>query len=170
MENIKQKFARITTMIFDIDGVLTDNKVFFMPDGFPIRNMNNKDGYAIQLAAKKKYRLAIISGSNAEPVRDALIRLGVSDVFLKQHDKLSCYKDYIYSNGITDEEVLYMGDDLPDFEVMSRVGAAVCPNDAAPEILALCQYISPKKGGEGCVRDVIEQVMRARGDWEIAHW
>lgn len=168
--NFKTKLKDITTLMFDIDGVMTDGKVYFFSDGTPIRNLNNKDGYAIQLAAKKGYQVVVITGGSSEIVREALLRLGVHYVFLKQHDKLSCYKDFIAEHSLKDEEVLYMGDDLPDHEVMQRVGIACCPNDAATEIKELSIYISDKKGGEGCVRDVIEQVMRARGNWEIAHW
>jgi 3-deoxy-D-manno-octulosonate 8-phosphate phosphatase (KDO 8-P phosphatase) len=169
-ENFKSKLKKINTLMFDVDGVLTDGKVYFFENGLPIRNLNNKDGFAIHLAKKKGYKIVIITGGSSEIIKDALIRLGVDDVFLKQHDKLTCYKDYIAENDIKDENVLYMGDDLPDYEVMQRVGVAVCPNDAATEIKDLSIYISDKKGGEGCARDVIEQVMRVRGDWEISHW
>ena len=169
-ENFKSKLKHISTLMFDIDGVMTDGKVYFFHDGMPIRNLNNKDGYAIQLAKKKGYRLVVISGGSSEIIQDALYRLGFEHVFLKQHDKLTCYKDFIAEHAIEDKAVLYMGDDLPDYEVMQRVGVAACPNDAATEIKELSIYISDKKGGEGCVRDIIEQVMRVRGDWEIAHW
>ncbi len=169
-ENFKGKLKHITTLMFDIDGVMTDGKVYFFHDGTPVRNLNNKDGYAIHLAAKKGYKLVVISGGSSEIIKEALNRLGIEHVFLKQHDKLTCYKDFIAEHTIEDKTVLYMGDDLPDYEVMQRVGVAACPNDAATEIKELAIYVSDKKGGEGCVRDVIEQVMRARGDWEIAHW
>ena len=169
-ENIKTRLKHITTLMFDIDGVMTDGKVYFLPDGTPTRSLNNKDSYAIQLAAKKKYRLVVISGGSSEIVKTALLRLGITHVFLKQHDKLSCYKDFISEHALQDENILYMGDDLPDYEVMSRVGIACCPADAATEIKDISIYISDKKGGEGCVRDIIEQVLRVRGDWEIAHW
>jgi 3-deoxy-D-manno-octulosonate 8-phosphate phosphatase (KDO 8-P phosphatase) len=169
-ENFKSKLKDITTLMFDIDGVMTDGKVFFLPDGTPVRNLNNKDGFALHVANKKGYKLVVITGGSSEITRDALLRLGVEHVFLKQIDKLSCYKDFIAEHEINDRNVLYMGDDLPDYEVMQRVGIAACPNDAAPEIKDLSIYISDKKGGEGCVRDVIEQVMRVRGDWEISHW
>src|ERR1700758_4487345 len=164
-ENFKSRLKNITTLMFDVDGVMTDGKVYFFHDGTPIRNLNNKDAFAIQLAKKKRYNLVVITGGSSEIIKDALNRLGIEHVFLKQHDKLSCYKDFINEHNIEDKNILYMGDDLPDYEVMQRVGVAVCPNDAATEIKDLSIYISDKKGGDGCVRDIIEQVMRVRGDW-----
>ena len=169
-DNFKQKLKHINTLMFDVDGVLTDGKVYFFHDGTPVRNLNNKDSFAFHLAKKKGYRLVIITGGSSEVTKDALLRIGVDHVFLKQHDKLSCYKDYIAEHNIKDENVLYMGDDLPDWEVMQRVGVAVCPSDSAQEIKDICLYISDKKGGEGCARDVIEQVLRVRGDWGFSHW
>ncbi len=170
MNNFKQRLAKVSTIMLDIDGVLTDGKVMVTERGELLRNLSSKDGYALQLAVKKGYRIVIISGGNNEAVKVALSRSGITDVFIRQHDKLSCYKDYIHEHSLSDEEVIYMGDDLPDWEVMSRVGVPVCPNDAATEIKDICIYISDKKGGEGCVRDIIEQVMRVQGKWEIAHW
>lgn len=170
MQNFKEKLTKITTLIFDIDGVFTDNKVLVMENGEVVRNVHSKDGYAIQLAVKKGYRLVIISGGNNVPVKNLLAKAGIQHLFINQHDKLQCYKDFIYENNLNDEEILYMGDDLPDYEVMSRVGVAACPNDSATEIKAISIYISPKNGGEGCVRDIIEQVMRVQGTWAIANW
>jgi len=170
MENFKQKLTRIKTILLDIDGVLTNGQVFLMENGEFVRNMNSKDGYALQLAVKKGYRIAIISGGNSQPVKKALENLGISDVFLSQHDKLQCYKDYINELDLKEEGILYMGDDLPDYEVMQRVGIATCPFNAANEIKGICMYISNRNGGEGCVRDIIEQVMRSQGTWEIAGW
>jgi 3-deoxy-D-manno-octulosonate 8-phosphate phosphatase (KDO 8-P phosphatase) len=170
MLNFKQRLNKITTLMFDIDGVMTDGKVLVMESGEMIRNMNSKDGYALHLAVVKGYRVAVISGGNNVAVQTALARTGITDVFIKQHDKIACYLNYLKRHNISDEEVLYMGDDLPDHEVMSRVGVAVCPNDAATEIKDVCQYISNKSGGEGCVRDVIEQVLRVQGNWEIVKW
>jgi len=169
-ENFKTKLKNITTLIFDIDGVMTDGKVYFMPDGTPLRSLNSKDSYALQLAAKKGYRLVVISGGNSEAVKNALHNLGIENVFLKQHDKLNCYKDFIVEHGLDEKTILYMGDDLPDYEVMQRVAVATCPADAAVEIKNSCIYISHHKGGEGCVRDIVEQVLRVQGNWEIVHW
>lgn len=170
MENFKQKLTKITTFIFDVDGVLTDGKVFVFENGDVVRNMNSKDGYAIHLAVKKNYRIVIISGGNNIAIKNMLLKVGVKDIFINQHDKLQCYKDFIAENQLLEEEILFMGDDLPDWEVMSRVGVAVCPNDAATEIKALSLYISNNKGGEGCVRDIIEQVLRVQNTWEITNW
>lgn len=156
--------------MFDVDGVMTDGKVLVMESGEMVRNMNSKDGYALHLAITKGYRIVVITGGNNGAVQKALERTGVKDVFIRQHDKLACYTEYMATNNLKDEEVLYMGDDLPDHEVMSRVGVAVCPKDAAVEIKNICQYISAKNGGEGCVRDVIEQVLRVQGNWEIVKW
>lgn len=170
MENFKQKLTKIKTLMFDIDGVMTDGKVLVMENGEVIRNLNSKDGYAIQLAIKKGYQIVVISGGRNQAVKTVLERAGVQHVYISQHDKLACYKDHLYTYNLQEEEIMYMGDDLPDHEVMSRVGIACCPADAAPEIKDICIYISNRKGGEGCVRDIIEQVMRSQGTWEIAHW
>ena len=170
MENFKQKLTRIKTLLFDVDGVLTNGQVFLMENGEFVRNMNSKDGFALQLAVKKGYRVAIITGGNSQVVKKALHALGIADVFLSQHDKLQCYKDYINEHSLNEEEILYMGDDLPDYEVMQRVGIASCPNNSAHEIKEISIYISNRNGGEGCARDIIEQVMRSQGKWEIAGW
>ena len=156
--------------MFDVDGVFTDGKVLVMENGEVVLNVFSKDGYAIHLAVQKKYKLVIISGGNNVAIKNLLSRSGIEHIFINQHDKLQCYKDFIYEHNINDEQVMYMGDDLPDYEIMSRVGVAACPNDSAPEIKSICSYISPKNGGEGCVRDIIEQVMRVQGQWEIANW
>jgi 3-deoxy-D-manno-octulosonate 8-phosphate phosphatase (KDO 8-P phosphatase) len=170
MLNFKQRLTKITTIMFDVDGVMTDGKVLVMESGEMVRNMNSKDGYALHLAIKKGYRVVIISGGHNQAIKTALARNGITDVFIKQQDKLACYKEYLALHALNDEEVVFMGDDLPDHEIMSRVGLAVCPNDAVPEIKQICQYISPKNGGEGCVRDIIEQVLRVQGNWEISKW
>jgi len=170
MENFKQKLTRIKTLLFDVDGVLTNGQVLLMENGEFVRNMNSKDGYALQLAVKKGYRIGIITGGNSQTVKKALESLGIEDIFLAQHDKLQCYKDYINEHSLNEEEILYMGDDLPDYEVMKRVGLAVCPFNSAHEIKEICLYISSRNGGEACVRDIIEQVMRSQGTWEITGW
>ena len=165
MENFKTKLNKVTTFIFDVDGVLTDGSVTLMPDGEQVRIMNIKDGYALQLAIKKGYKIAIISGGKSEMVRKRLNGLGITDVYLGCHTKIDTYKEYIEINNLNADEIIYMGDDIPDYEVMQQVGIPTCPADSAQEIKELSIYISQKKGGKGCVRDVIEQVMRLQNKW-----
>ncbi|MCE3259544.1 MAG: family hydrolase [Bacteroidetes bacterium] len=170
MLNFKQALTKITTLMFDIDGVFTDGKVLVLDTGEMVRNMYGKDGYALHVAIAKGYRIVIISGGNNIAVRSALQRAGVKDIFINQHDKMECYRNYMQLNNLKDEEVMYMGDDLPDHAVMSTVGLAVCPKDSAPEIKEICKYVSGRNGGEGCVRDIIEQVLKSQGNWEIRNW
>ncbi len=161
----KQRLAGLTTLIFDVDGVFTDGMVTIMPDGQLLRRMSAKDSYALQYAIKKGMRVAIITGSNSMAVADSLRHLGVRHVFLESKNKIAVYEKYIADQGLKDEEILYMGDDIPDYAVLSRVGVSTCPADASEEIKALCQYVSHRKGGNGCVRDVIEQTLRAQEKW-----
>lgn len=170
MENFKQKLNKVTTFLFDIDGVITNGQILVFENGEIVRNMNSKDSYAIQLAIKKGYRIAIMSGGRSEAIKKVLLNLGVQDVYLNQSDKLECFKEFMITYELNEDEILYMGDDLPDYDVMKRVGVPVCPYDAAHEIKSLCIYISNRKGGEACVRDVIEQVMRCQNTWEISGW
>jgi 3-deoxy-D-manno-octulosonate 8-phosphate phosphatase (KDO 8-P phosphatase) len=164
-QNFKTKLKNVKTFIFDVDGVLTDNTVTLLPDGEQIRSMNIKDGFAMQLAIKKGYKMAIISGGKSEMVRKRLNGLGIIDVYLGSSDKMEQFNEYILTYDIKPEEILYMGDDVPDYEVMKRIGVPTCPNDAVQEIKGISIYVSDKKGGEGCVRDVIEQVMKVQGNW-----
>lgn len=170
MQNFKEKLTKVNTFIFDMDGVLTDGKIMVMHGHDPIRNLNSKDGYAFQLAVKKGYKLFLLSGGNSLAVKEILNRLGFTEVYMGQHDKNVCYQQMLSEHNLSPEEILYMGDDLPDHAVLKQVGVATCPADAAPEIKDACIYISQKKGGEGCARDVVEQVLRVRGDWEITNW
>lgn len=170
MQNFKEKLTKVNTFIFDMDGVLTDGKIMVMHGHDPIRNLNSKDGYAFQLAVKKGYKIFLLSGGNSLAVREILNRLGFAEVYMGQHDKNACYQKMLSEHNLKPEEILYMGDDLPDHAVLKQVGVATCPADAAPEIKDVCIYISQKKGGEGCARDVVEQVLRVRGDWEITNW
>lgn len=170
MQNFKQALPGITTLMFDIDGVFTDGKVLVMQSGEMVRNMYSKDGYAIHLAVQEGFRIVVISGGNNTAVEAALKRAGVQHVFINQHDKLSCFENFIQLHNLDYNEVMYMGDDLPDYHVMRKAGLAVCPNDAAPEIKEICRYVSGRNGGEGCVRDIIEQVLRAQGKWKIINW
>lgn len=162
----KQLLPNINTLIFDVDGVLTNGLVTVMPDGQLIRNMNIKDGYALKTAIDKGYNICIISGGKNEGVRTRLANLGIKNIYLGAHNKIQQYKELVGKYNLKPENVLYMGDDVPDYPVMKLVGLACCPNDAAPEIQKISKYISNKKGGEGCVRDIIEQIMRVQGKWD----
>lgn len=170
MENFKSKLKSITTFIFDMDGVLTNGTIWLMHGHDPIRNLNSKDGYAFQLAAKKGYKLFLLSGGNSLAVKEVLLRAGFSEVYMAQHDKDACYKKMLSEHNLKAEEILYMGDDLPDITVLKQVGVAACPADAASEVKDACIYVSQKKGGEACARDIVEQVLRVRGDWEVSNW
>ena len=165
MSNFKEDLQRIKAFIFDIDGVLSKQTILLDNEGTPMRSVNLRDGYALQLAVKKGYRVAVISGGNSSAFEKRLNSLGVKDVNLNCSDKKEVFTSYIKDNKLDIEEVLYMGDDIPDIEVMQMAGVAVCPSDADSEIKEVSQYISDKVGGEGCVRDVIEQVMRLHGKW-----
>ncbi len=165
MDNFKTKLTNVKAFIFDIDGVLTDGSVTLMPDGEQLRSVNIKDAYALQLAVKKGFKAAVISGGRSEMIRKKLNELGISDVYMGSGNKLDDYKEFIEIYNIKPEEILYMGDDMPDYEVMKRIGVPTCPADAAQEIKDICIYVSQKKGGNGAVRDVIEQVLRLNGKW-----
>lgn len=154
-------------MVFDVDGVLTDSSLIIMPDGELVRTMNMRDSIAMRLAVKNGYQLCIITGGNSQVVKQRLNRLGISDIYLKTENKLEAMKEFVALYELQLSEVLYMGDDLVDYEVMSKVGVPVCPEDAVNEIKNISAYISPIKGGKGCVRDVIEQVMKIHGKWVV---
>ena len=160
-----EKFAMIDTFVFDIDGVLTDGTLLVLPEGVMARRMNIKDGYALQLAKKRGYSVVIISGGDSAEVKDRMAKLGVKDVFMKVEDKLKQLNTYLLENNKNLSTVMFMGDDIPDAAVMKAVALPVCPADAVADIKTISFYISPLKGGEGCVRDVIEKTMRLRGDW-----
>ncbi|MEL6658587.1 MAG: 3-deoxy-D-manno-octulosonate 8-phosphate phosphatase [Bacteroidota bacterium] len=159
-------FSQIHTFIFDVDGVLTNSQVLVMQDGQLLRQMSIRDGYAIKRAVEEGYRVVIISGGKSEGVRIRLQNLGVPDVYLGIQDKLDTYEEVVDMYDLEEGGILYMGDDLPDYPVMRRVGLPTCPANAAHEIKAISQYISSFEGGAGCARDVIEKVLRLRGDWE----
>ena len=161
----KQLMNNITTFIFDVDGVLTDGTIMVTTNGEMYRNMSIKDGYALKAAVLGGYNVCIISGGSNEGVRKRLEGLGITDIYLGAHQKMLQFEEYCIAKNINPDQVLYMGDDIPDFPVMQEVGLAACPQDAAPEIKDISEYISPIKGGKGCGRDVIEQVMRVQGKW-----
>jgi len=160
-----EQFNYITTFVFDVDGVLTDGQLLVMPNGLMARSMNIKDGYALQLAVKKGYRVIIISGGHSPEVKERLEKLGVSDVYMQVSDKLGLLKSILAESDTAQNSCLYMGDDMPDLDCMKWVGLPVCPQDAVNEIKEVALYISSKDGGTGCARDVIEKVLKLRGDW-----
>lgn len=160
-----QKFKHITTFVFDVDGVLTDGNLLVLPGGVMARTMNIKDGYALQLAIKKGYHVLVISGGNSPEVKDRLEKLGVTHVWMQVSDKPAVLKEYMQQHALAAEAVLYMGDDIPDLQVIQLAGLPCCPADAIQEIKEKSVYISHLTGGKGCVRDVIEKVMKLRGDW-----
>lgn len=162
----KQVLHNISTFIFDVDGVLTNGMLTIMPDGELVRHMNVKDGYAMKTALNKGFRVCIISGGTNQAVKSRLAALGISDIYLGAHNKIEQYSEIIEKYDLNPEHILYMGDDIPDVPVMQKVGVATCPNDAVPEVQKTAKYISNLKGGEGCVRDVIEQVLKVQGKWE----
>lgn len=164
-KNYKEYLEHITTFVFDVDGVLTDGDVMVTTEGEQYRTMNTKDGYAITTAIKSGYRVCIISGGTNEGVRKRLQRLGVKDIFLGTHEKLSYLKDYVSKNNLKFENLIFLGDDIPDMPVMQLVGLPCAPQDAVPEVKAISKYVSHKKGGKGCARDVIEQVLKVQGKW-----
>ena len=164
-KSYKEYLEHITTFIFDVDGVLTDGSITVTTSGEMLRTMNIKDGYALKTAVDKGFKVCIISGGSNEGVRLRLKGLGITDIYLGAHNKIEQLDDYLSSNNIKSENVLYMGDDIPDYPVMKLVGMPCCPNDAAPEIQKISKYISNKKGGDGCARDIIEQVLRVQGNW-----
>ena len=165
MISYKQKLKNITTFILDVDGVLTDGSVHLMPTGEMARTMHTKDGYAMQLAIKKGFRIAVITGGRDKMVEARLKYLGLTDIYSDVRDKWDAYQDLLFGYNLKPEEILYMGDDVPDLQVMKDVGIACCPNDAVADIRAICEYISLLDGGKGCVRDIIEQTMKVQGKW-----
>jgi len=163
--NQLEQFKDINTFIFDVDGVLTNSQVLVLEDGKLLRQMSIRDGYAIKQAVKKGYRVCVITGGRSEGVKTRLQNLGVTDVYLGASDKMEQYEELVDIYDLEEANILYMGDDVPDYEVMRRVGLPTCPADAAPEIFKIALYVSPVKGGEGCARDVIEKVLKLNDDW-----
>lgn len=164
MKSYKESLADITTFVFDVDGVFTDGSVMLLKDEV-VRTLNSRDGYAVQYASKLGYRILIVTGGNSEAVKIRLENLGATKVCLQSKNKVDVYESLKKQYGFTDDEVLYMGDDIPDYQVMQLVKVATCPQDAAVEIKAISHYQSPIDGGGGCVRDVIEQTLRVQGKW-----
>ena len=165
MANFKEDLVRVKAFIFDIDGVLSKQTVSLNTFGMPNRTVNLRDGYALQLAVKKGYFIGVISGSSSKDYKKRLKMLGVTDIYLNSRTKLGHFNTFLTKYNLNKSDVLFMGDDIPDFEVMKEAGIPVCPSDADSEIKQIASYISDKKGGEGCVRDVIEQVLRLHNNW-----
>ena len=165
MNEWEKRLKNVNTLIFDYDGVMTDGTVYMDSNGDPLRTSNVKDGYALQLAGKQGFHLAVISGAVVTNITKRLNMLGVSDVYTGIPDKVVKLEEYMAQYGLKPEQIVYVGDDIPDIKVMRRVGVAACPADAAPEVREICHYISERRGGQGCVRDVVEQVLKAQGKW-----
>ena len=165
--SVLEKFKSIRTFVFDVDGVMTDGSVLVYETGEQVRRMSTRDGYSLQLAIKKGYRVVIISGGASEGIRLRLQYLGIRDIFLNIHDKVDVLRQYALEHHLDEKDMLYMGDDIPDYAPMNYVGLACAPADAAPEINHIAGYISSFGGGQGCVRDVIEKVLKLNGHWEL---
>lgn len=163
--NYKETLKKINTLIFDYDGVLTDGTVLTTENGEQLRTGHVRDGYALHLALKNGYNIAIISGGTSNSINKRLETLNLNDVFIGVSNKVETFNKYLEQKNVDKSQVLYMGDDIPDYKVMQLAGLAVCPADAAEEIKSISKYISSYKGGHGCVRDIIEQLMRIQGTW-----
>lgn len=165
MSSINYDLKKIKAFVFDVDGVLSRDVVSLHPNGDPMRTVNIKDGYALQLAVKLGYEVAIITGGYTEAVRLRYSRLGIKHIYMRSAVKIHDYHDFLQKTGVQAEEVIYCGDDIPDYDVMREAGLPVAPADAAPEIKAIARYISRFNGGDGIARDVIEQTLKAQGRW-----
>lgn len=162
-----EKLSKITTFILDVDGVMTNGQVLVTEEGHMLRSFNIKDGFAMQLAVKLGYNLCVISGGSSQGVQKRLEGLGIQDIFMKVHEKRPVFLNYLADKKISPEEIAYMGDDIPDYLLMREVGLRCCPADAAQDILDHSEFVSAFPGGGGCVRDLIERVLRARGHWDL---
>ena len=165
MKNYKEKLKDITTFIFDYDGVMTTGEVLVDGNGIPLRSSDVKDGYALQLAVRLGYNVAVITGGYSVSIEKRMAMLGVKDVFVRSANKVEVLEKYMKTNDLKPEQIVYMGDDLPDYPVMKIIGLPVCPADASPEIKDISLYISNRNGGRGAVRDIIEQVLKAQDKW-----
>jgi len=165
MINYKEKLQPIKSFVFDFDGVMTDGSVWVYADRETVRAGNIKDGFAVQYAVKKGYTVAVISGATSASIDNRMQMLGVTQCYTGCGNKIETYEQFLKKNGLTDSQVLYMGDDLPDYPLLQRAGVSACPADAAVEVRDMVDYISLYDGGHGCVRDVIEQVLRLHGQW-----
>ncbi len=165
MSTINYDLQKIKAVAFDVDGVLSGDCIPLHPSGEPMRTVNIKDGYALQLAVKQGLHIAIITGGRTEAVRKRFAGLGIPDIYLGSCVKIHDYRAFRDKYGLKNEEILYMGDDIPDMEVLRECGLPCCPKDAAPEVKSICHYISHCMGGQGCGRDVLEQILKVQGKW-----
>jgi 3-deoxy-D-manno-octulosonate 8-phosphate phosphatase (KDO 8-P phosphatase) len=165
MSKINYDLTLLKAFLFDVDGVLSSDCISMSMDGEPMRTANIKDGYAMQLAVKCGYVVGIITGANTENIRIRYNRLGINHIYLSSRNKITDYEDFLKITGLSDNRIAYVGDDIPDYEVMKRVGLSVAPSSAAPEIKNMAKYISPYTGGNGVARDLIEQTLKAQGHW-----
>jgi len=164
---VLEHFKSIKTFVFDVDGVLTDGTVLMLENGLQARQMNIKDGLALQMAIKNGYKVVVVSGAASEPVINRFHYLGIDEIHLGIKDKFKFVQLFIEQNGLLWKEILFMGDDLPDISVLEKAGLPCCPADAAVEVKKISKYISPSKGGNGCVRDVIEKVLKLNDRWNF---
>ena len=169
MNNINFDLTKIKGIVFDVDGVLSTETIPLHPTGEPMRVINTKDGYAMQLAVKQGIVVGIISGGDTQALRIRFEGLGCQHIYLRSRNKLSDFNDFLQKTGLLPEEICFVGDDIPDYEPMQAAGFPACPADAVPEIMAIAQYVSPKNGGYGVGRDIIEQVLKAQGKWMQAN-
>ncbi len=165
--NVLELFKPVKTFVFDMDGVITDGSLLILNDTEWLRKTDIKDGYAMHVAAENGYTMVVISGSTSAPTKKRLYHLGVKDVFMSVPDKKELLKNYMADNHLEADTVLYMGDDIPDYGCMNIVGLSCCPADAVQELKQTVKYISPFNGGHGCVRDVIEKVLKLNGHWPV---
>ena len=166
MSNYKAHLHKIKAFAFDVDGVFTDGSVLTYIDGDLLRTYNAKDGYAVRYAVEKGFPIAIITGGASETIKIRFSQFNVTDVYLCSYDKLTDFEDFCYKYALEPNEVLFMGDDIPDIQIMEKCGLATCPSDAAIEVKRVAKFISPYKGGQGCIRDIIEQVLKVHGKWQ----
>ncbi len=164
-KNFKEILPLVKAFAFDVDGVLSGTCLPLHPSGEPMRTVNIKDGYALQLAVKRGFPIAIITGGNTNSVRLRFEGLGIKDIYMKSAVKMGDFEDFLTKNNLEASDVMYMGDDIPDYPVMVKAGFPVCPADAAPEIKNISIYVSHKNGGEGCARDILEQVLKSQNKW-----
>lgn len=167
MSNFKADLHKIKALVFDVDGVMTDGLVMMSGEGELLRQFNSKDGYAVRCAIKEGFPVGIITGGSSETIRKRYNQLDVVDIYLRSHVKLPDFNDFCQRHNLQSHEVLYMGDDIPDIPVMKACGMPVCPADAVPEVKKVAKYISNINGGKGCVRDIIEQVLKVHGKWHL---